>query len=59
MYHNITFYYNELAKKEAYLKSTLVVGLLTNQKVSAGADFRIEPTCIIVTLLKLKIKTVL
>ena len=50
IYQNKTFYSNELAKKEAYLKSILVEFLLTNQKVSAGADFRIEPTCIIITL---------
>ena len=36
-------------KRKLYLNSSLVEFLLTNQKVSAGADFRIEPTCIIIT----------
>ena len=30
------------------------IALLTNQKVSAGADFPIEPTCIVITLLNYK-----
>jgi mitotic-spindle organizing protein 1 len=45
-------------KKEAYKKSTLVnVALLTNQKVSAGAHFRIEPACIIIALSTLQLLT--
>ena len=42
-------------KKLCYDKITLAgmgVGLLTNQKIIAGAHFRIEPTCIIITLVK-------
>ena len=48
--------YNKSDKKQSFLKSTLeghTDCLLTKLEDSAGADFRIKPTCIILTLIQI------